>query len=380
MEGAASVVDFWMILEPAAVSQTRLGFVRAGNLPATVCMTVTVAFFGLVPLVIALGGSYNPFLFGAAMRLGVSVFCLSVLGFFYRRELISGEALSFVGRRLFSKEMIGILFSYFDFAVLALALRWIDASVGAVIYELWPVALIFIVARWTGGQSGRFDARMLVLLFVAFFGVVLVLASQGSGLVWAGMGVLGALDGSVYLGVSLALCAAFVTAFTGFSWVWSHNCVGHRALPAGLKARRSDESLRMFFLLVALFVGNSLAFLMNAGVGLAYVGMTGEWITLGGFVLGVVGGMCSYGVASVLWRVSTSLSGDIRIHAMSYFTPVFSLGFLALVGMMGVVRLDYLMGVVRLDYLMVGTGVIVAANLFMFGSHRAGNGRSGLVA
>ena len=340
-------------------------------MPAMVCMTFTVAFFGLVPLVIALGSSYSPFLFGAAMRLGVSAFCLFVLLNFYRDEFANWDSLSFVGRRLFSREMAGILLSYFDFAVLALALRWIDVSVGAVIYELWPVALIFIVARWTGGRSGLFDVRMVVLLLMAFGGVVLVVACQDSGFLWGGTGFAGTSDVSVYFGISLALGAAFITAFTGFSWVWSHNCVRDESLPVRFKGRRSRRSLEMFFLLVALVAGNLLAFLINGGVGLAYGWMTGEWITWGGFALGVVGGLCSYGVASVLWRVSTSLGGNVGIHAMSYFTPVFSLGFLALAGMIGEVRVDYLVA---------GTVVIVVANLLIQRGRQKGGTRGGVGA
>ena len=345
-----------MALDFRQTSSRRLGPVPRGNTTATGCMLVVVAFFGLVPMVIAIGDSYNPFLFGAAMRLGIALLCLTVLCLFYWPELRHEKTMPFIRERLFSPEMAGILFSYFDFAILALSLRWIDASIGAVIYELWPIVLIFIVARWTGGEYRNLDSKMMLMLLIAFAGVVLVLASQNGGFVALKTGFWGVSDTSVYLGVGFALLAAFITAFTGFSWVWSHNSINDERLPFHLKSERTEESLGVFFLLVALVVTNSLAFVINGSIGLVFGAITGEWITLNGLLIGIVGGVFSYGVASVLWRVATNLTSDIGIHAMSYFTPIFALIFLALVDRVGDVEISFLI---------MGAAAIITSNLLI---------------
>ena len=120
------------------------------DLPAVGSMLVAVACFGLVPAVIAVGRERNPFLFASAMRLGIAVFCLLVLAVFFSRSLgmlLRREGLVFLRRRFLSREMGGILFSYFGFVVFALSLRWAAPSASAVIYEVWPILLICIVAR-----------------------------------------------------------------------------------------------------------------------------------------------------------------------------------------------------------------------------------------
>ena len=148
------------------------------NLSAVGAMLLAVASFGFVPVVIAVGQGNNPFLFDSAMRFGIAVFCLIVLvGSYWSvlKVLAQRENILFIRSRFLSREMTGILFSYFDFAVLALSLRWAEPSASAVIYEVWPIVLIYIVARWTGGRYRRLDGQSVVMVLIAFVGVIFVL-------------------------------------------------------------------------------------------------------------------------------------------------------------------------------------------------------------
>ncbi len=324
---------------------------------AVVYMLIAVSFFGLVPLVIVLGKSHNPLLYSAAMRIGIAIFSLLILRIFYWRILKMEGIISFIRGRIFSREIAFILFSYFDFVALTLSLRWLDAATVAVIYEIWPIILIFIVARWTDGHYQGLDIQMVLLLIVAFSGVTFVLASQSGGFQLLLQDILGDYSLKAYAGFTLAFAAACITAFTGFSWVWARNTVNHKDIPRSVKCAESVKSLQMSFLLVALVLTNVVASLINGIIGLAYGEITGEWITFGWFFFAVVGGMFSYGVASVTWRYATSLTQNVGIHAVSYGTPVASLIFLAIVSQLG--------QEVKIDYIIIGVVAIIIANLLI---------------
>ncbi len=329
---------------------------RNTNVGATSYMLMAVAFFGLVPLTIALGRGHNPFLYGAAMRLGIALFVIVLLLAFFWPLLREKEIYSFIKRRFFSPEIAGILFSYFDFAVLGLAFRWADPSAGAVIFELSPLLLIFIVARWTSGRHHNLHRMTLFMLLIALIGVVFVLASQTGGFTNLGRETLNEFPSNVYIGVALALAAAFITAFAGFSWVWSHNSVTHPELPAAIRESHDEETLGMFFLLAAAAMANLGAAALNAAAAAVHGAFTGEWITSNGVLLGVAGGILSAGVAAVLWNYASTLTRNLGIHSLTYGTPILSLAFLAVAGQIGEVDAAYLI---------IGTAAIITANLII---------------
>ena len=317
-------------------------------------MLIAVAFFGIVPLVIALGRGYNPFLFGSAMRLGIAVFIFTLLIALYWRLLREQGMYFFIRKRFFSPEIAGVLFSYFDLAVLALAFRWADPSAGAVIFELSPLLLIFIVARWTSGQHHSLHRMTMLMLFVALLGIVFVLASQTNGFVGLVEETLNDFPSDAYIGLALALGAAFLTAFAGFNWVWSHRSVNHADIPPQIVESHTQESLGMFFLLVASALANLVAAIFSGVAGVAYGAFTGDWITSNGLLLGLVGGILSAGIASALWNYASTLTRNLGLHSLTYGTPIFSLAFLGLAGQIGDVNAAYLI---------IGTAAIITTNL-----------------
>ncbi|MDE2780969.1 MAG: hypothetical protein OXI91_15025 [Chloroflexota bacterium] len=323
---------------------------------ATTYMLAAVAFFGLVPLVIALGGDHNPFLYGATMRLGIAAFVLALLLAIFWRVLGNGEIYGFIRRRFFSPEMGGVVASYFDFAVLGLAFRWADPSAGAVFFELSPLLLIFIVARWTSGRQHNVHRMTLLMLFIALIGIVFVLASQTNGFTELGRQTLHEFPSRVYVGLALALAAAFITAFAGFSWVWSHNTLTHADIPSALAESHSEESLGLFFLLVAALLANLVAAALNGVVGVGYGAFTGEWLSPSGLLLGVIGGILSAGIAGALWNFASTLTRNLGIHSLTYGTPILSLAFLAFAGQIGDINASYLI---------IGTAAIITSNLII---------------
>ena len=100
------------------------------------------------------------------MRLGIAILVLALLIVLYWPFVKEQEIYSFIRKRFLLPEIAGILFSYFDLAVLAVAFRWADQSAGAVIFGLSPLLLIFIVARWTSGQHHNLHRMTLLMLFI----------------------------------------------------------------------------------------------------------------------------------------------------------------------------------------------------------------------
>ena len=159
-----------------------------------------------------------------------------------------------------------------------------------------------------------------------------------------------------WLGFVLAMAAAGITALTGFSWVWSHRMMdGPHLIDMGA-SKFAEWEHELFFLLVALVVTNLIAVALNQLVGRVWGAYSGELISWDVFALAAMGGVISYGVASVAWRIATSLTADLGIHALSYATPIFSLLFLFAAGQ--------IVGV-HWEYLVIGTAAIVVANLLI---------------
>ena len=346
-----STMWFW-----ATGTQQAYQSFRNSNVGATSSMLIAVAFFGLAPLVVALGRDHNPFLFVSSMRIGISLFVLTLLVVIFWPLLREKGIYSFIRRRFFSPEIAGIVLSYFDLAVLALAFRWIDPSAGAVIFELSPLLIIFIVAKWTSGRQHNIHRMTLLMLFIALIGIFFVLASQTGGFFAVVDQTLNDFPSDAHIGLSLALVAAFLTAFVGFNWVWSHRTVNHQDMPSDIYEVYSQDSLGMFFLLVASALANLAAGILNGLIGVAYGAFTGEWITGNGVILGAAGGLLSVGIASALWNFSSTLTRNLGIHSLIYGTPIFSLFFLALAGQIGDVSADYLI---------IGTAAIITANLII---------------
>ncbi len=181
---------------------------------------------------------------------------------------------------------------------------------------------------------------MIGLLAFAFAGVLFVLVSQNGGF-QTFFDLSEEYSAGIYLGFLLGLLAAFITAFTGFSWVWASKVSVDERIPQD--ARQFEQrSLETFFLLVALMLNNVAAALINGAIGLTIGGITGEWITLSGMSYAIIGGMFSYGVASVMWRFATSHTSNVGIHAISYLTPIFSLVALAIASQIGEISWPHL--------------------------------------
>ena len=322
---------------------------------ALASMTATAALFGVTPLAIAATHPVNPMLLSATIRTGIALAALAALMTLHCRRLRDPKLLVLIMRRMPCRENLAIQLSYLDYVILPLALNWAQPAAAAMAYEVWPVIIILIVARWTQPQHRSVPAAASPLLALALLGVILVTLSQRQ-------------DPGVPVhhlhtaaGIALALLAGAATALTGFSWVWCHNTLSDSRVPRDLVQQTQDPDLRMFVLLAGLAVANIIAALLAAMLGITLQHLTHQGITTAQALTGLAGGLAT-GMASILWRFATTRTRNITIHAVGHATPAFSLAFLALSGQAGQVHPAPLAA---------GTACIVAANLLLaFGVHQ----------
>ncbi len=317
-------------------------------------MFVAVLLLPFLPLAVARsGGVDSPLLFNATMRMGIVLGCLVALAAGYRSLLVNAGVCSIIARSAVRWTMFFSLLSYFDLAFLAASAQFVDISVSAVLYELWPILMIILMARlFRLGQYRRNFRAMAPSLVVVFAGVGFVVASQTGGLALGDAGF-----STLAVGLGLAVAAALASSFSAFTFRWARDLVDRlRAVPvAGLGgapvAGYTPGSLAIFGVIVGYMLSSLASGVVTLGLGVAW----GEAMSLDLVVVAGGGGLL-IAAGGVLFRIANTLTDNLGVNALGYVTPAASLVWLAF--FLGI-------GVARVDFLIVGTAAIVAANLMV---------------
>lgn len=347
------------------------------NLFAAGAMLLSVVLFSAQPLVVVwAGGSGSPFLFNAGWRFGlvlggalflvtlyrpllrdrriVRLVMESVLPPLWRGQPVNSEPVlheSSIVRILARWAILLSVVGNLDFAVFAYSTRFVDISVTALLFEVWPLFMIFIVARMSYDNSRYrpITAETVALLAIGFLGVAFTTMSQLDGLdelLDLGGGAVNSLRG-----VGLALAAAFLTSLSGFSFRWSTDRSVETASFTG--SQRQVQELEVFYIVVAFVICNAISALLNMLIGV----IAGESIPIRSLLLGTfVGGTVIQAAGNVLWRLANLRTEDLGLNAISYATPCFSLGLL--------LAFSYV-NVESGDYLAIGAIAIVTVNILV---------------
>lgn len=131
------------------------------NLVAVSYMLIAVLAFSVLPLVVNLaGGSESPFLFNAGLRLGVAIACLAFLASLYRHTLAEHKDLAVIKKHIWrwkhNKLLVWAVIGSFDYALFAWSIQFIDIAVSAVLFEIYPIGIIFLTA-WVYRKEGRYQ-------------------------------------------------------------------------------------------------------------------------------------------------------------------------------------------------------------------------------
>ena len=319
------------------------------NAAGMALMIVSVIGYSLIPLLVASGrGADSPFLFGAGWRLGVG-FGLSVFLFtFFRDVLFHKEVLSLIYERMKTWAMLFIILSQFDYVAFALATRFVDVSVAAILFETWPIFLILLTAILFRGEA-RYRAvkpDVIMLLMIGFVGFWFVAASETGGFGnWSGSQFTDTL-----IGIGVVILAIILTTASAYQFRWGVDL--SRALPNSLIRNKNSNLVDICCVVTSSWIGNFLASGINVAVGFA----SGETMAWGALSVAVIGGIFGNALGNIAWRAANLMTTNLGINAVSYATPIFSLVWLFLF---------WQVNIARTDYLIIGAIAIISANLLI---------------
>ena len=288
--------------------------------------------------------------FVAWSRVSSAVFTFLVAGVFYRRVLFRRDMLVFLRSNFASRELFLLSFGYFDFLVLAFALHLSSPVVVALTYEVWPFFLVLAVSRLTGSVYTPVGLSLVLGFGVAFLGVALAVSSANGGPagIWRVLVVEGSVG--VLFGTSLALLAAVLTGFNCYIWVGSHRLLRS----PDLQGPRSRRPLGLFLLLfpaAGWFHVRGRHLRDGSGVS-GFCGDPSAWEAVSSFWQPSSASWWPWG--AFLWRLATLLTRSSGIHAMAYFTPVFTFALMAAFGFLGGIALLWILA---------GLSLVILSNL-----------------
>ena len=310
-------------------------------------MLASVLAYSVFPLAVGLwSGGAAPFLFNGAWRLGIAAGFLLFLVLFHPGLVISSASWRLVARRLWDWRLGAVVVAYFDLAFFAWASALVDLTLVVLAAQASPLFLILFLGSRLGRVSPGvvpwgWGSLVLGLVCLAGFGFVLLAQGADVGGAVAGLGWLG------LLGLLLALLSALVAALNGFGFRWGRDLADDLAESMG-----GGKGLSLFGVVMAGLLAN----LVAAPLSLAFGWGLAESLSGRHFLFALALGGAAYPVAGILWRWANVLSLDPGINALAYLRPVFSLLWLAPFG---------LVLVSRTDYLVLGTVLIILANLLL---------------
>lgn len=333
-------------------------------------MVITVGFLSLVPLTAHMAkGSESPFLFNALFRLGSAIACVLCLLFFFRAQVKQHFQVLRERKYIFNSLLIfAIIGGCLEHSLFAWSIQLMDIAVATIHKELWPVAMILLMS-WLYRRDDKFQKvtiKSISLVLLGLLGAALAYASQSvdfvafySTLSWQTAG-----------GACLALLAIISAALSACGFRWGTN-VSYGTV--------GNNSLELFFSVVAfmlvglfgaLISGIIAAFRLQSGsesipldapivqfageqTSLAIVASLGIVVPL---LVPLIGGTAAHGFPSISWRAANFASNNLGINALSYLTPVLGLYWLFLFAAATIPRMDYLV---------IGTTLIIVANLLL---------------
>ena len=319
------------------------------NVAGTGFMLLSVVSYSLVPLLIASGGGVSsPFLFVAALRLGQFGGHTAFIVLFFRDVLFNKTAMSIVMQRILTWSILFVAINNLDYGFFALATRFVDISVAAILYETWPIAVILLTALLFRGERRyrKIKPDVMLLLAIGFLGFSFVATSQTGG--FGNWGDSQFTD--TLIGIGLVLLAIGSAAMGAYGFRWGADL--NRALPDELISDKNSDLVDICCVLTAQIIGSFVSVVLFGTVGF----FIGEIITFKSLCIAIACGAFANGLGHLAWRAGNILTDNLGINAISYSTPIFSLIWLFMF---------WTVDIVRVDYLIIGAVAIVSANLLI---------------
>ena len=294
---------------------------------------VGVVASSLLPLGIALGNAADsPFLFSAAMRFGTFLMYGAFLAAVFRDVLANEHVRAIVLRRVFTWTMAFVIAQQFDYALFALAARFVDIAVVVVMFGTSAIIRVFLLS-WLFKRYQRIWPDVALLLLTGLVGLWFVASSDGGRFLGLGSSFPGP---GASIGVLLAFLAAGLAALTAVGSRWGVDLA--RALPADQREGSDNLLVNVSCVLAGQSIANLIGTVLQAAIGLA----GGESIALESLGIAMVTGVLVASVGRTAWRTAYLTTTNLGISALAYAVPVVSLMWLIVFDQTEILRLDYL--------------------------------------
>lgn len=313
-------------------------------------MLAAVVLFSLIPLVLGVGGSVkNPFTFNAGVNVGRAVGCLIFLWIFYFPLLFNAQTIAAIKSLLYHPTLWLAVLGNFGYAAFALSIGFINISTATILFEMWPLFVIFIMSRFfnEGNRYKAVNFKIYLLLVLCIVGFVFVVAGQSGGF----FSLLALQFGDdLIVGVLLAIFAALLAALAiTCSLKWGIKL--RAALPASEELKYKEQHIEIFCVVVSIIISGFISAIVNMGAGVAY-GEVLDWQVIG---IGFLAGVSLNAIGSTLRRQANLMTDNLGVNALAYTTLILSLTWLYLFSLIEV----------RLDYIVIGAGAIIVGNLLI---------------
>ena len=313
-------------------------------------MVIVVVGISVIPLLLNLGGSSDaPFLFNAFWRLGVALGCLFFVCAFYLPVITNLGVLRLVVRRVACWAILFAVLGNCEYLLFAWSNSFIDISVVTILYEIWPLFLIWLTAYLfrNDPRYRKLKYSSFPLLVFPFIGYLLAIASQTGELSLDFSGGLG----TTAIGVVLALGAALLAPLMAFGFKWGAE-LSEEINGNFEQYNLSYRNLDMFCAILAFLVSSGGASIINFSAGL----ISGESVTTYMMLVAVVGGAVANAVGGIAWRKAQFSTDNLGVHAMAFSVPV-----VALIFLFSFQQAE----ISRVDLLVIGSAMIIVANLLI---------------
>ena len=322
------------------------------NLRAAGYMLVSVLLFAIVPVFIIWGeGHKAPFIYNAVHRLfaciGISIFLIV----FYHQQLFDREIWQVINRNWRKWSLLGVSLGFFDYAVFAWSLKYVDVSIAAVLFETWPLLMILLTGEIFKGEN-RYEsigAFGWICILMGFAGLGFVILSQTDDVSFVKETIP---LFHLFLGVLLPLVAAVLGAMHGGCSIrWGADVL--KDVPSH-KQKETNRDLTVLFVLMAIVFSGIPGVIISVALG-AWGGHN-EIVEVDNMIIAAVLGFFIVTTGLILFRVANLITTKLEINAMAYATPIFTLVYLAILGYINVPKTNWLV---------IGAMGVIAANALL---------------
>ena len=316
------------------------------NKSALSYMLITVVLHSLLPIAFVIGAADKaPFLFSGLVFLFSGISSIIYL-FVQYKHLLNHQTYNLIRKHLWNSSLIWFVASFLNYVIFAFALRFVDASIAAILIETSPIfMIIFMTQIFKGADRYEPIAKQEWALFLlAFIGITFIVTSQSQTInKWYQL-----FDANTLIGCGLLIITAILRGLAVPTTIMWGNMLSK-------KTQNNDHANQIFFTIVAGIIGrisSSIIFLIIAVV----LGESIHAIKAIGITSAALYGFFAAGFAGITVRIANIKTSSLSINALFYLTPAVSLIWLGLAS-----KID----VPRIDWLIVGLVLIIFSNILL---------------